>query len=57
MLNQERKTFDFPSLGIAPPLLKILEQLKFKVPTPIQHQSIPTGVEGKDIIGIAQTGC
>ncbi|MBF0492283.1 MAG: DEAD/DEAH box helicase [Deltaproteobacteria bacterium] len=46
----------FSSLGISPRILKILEELKFKIPTPIQHQSIPTGIEGKDIIGIAQTG-
>ena len=46
----------FSTLGIAPRLLEVLRQLKFKVPTPIQHQSIPAGLEGKDIMGIAQTG-
>src|SRR3990167_5619027 len=46
----------FSTLGIAPRLLEVLSQLKFKVPTPIQHQSIPAGLEGKDIMGIAQTG-
>jgi ATP-dependent RNA helicase RhlE len=30
--------------------------MKFKVPTPIQHKAIPLAVEGKDIMGIAQTG-
>ncbi|MBI2345902.1 MAG: DEAD/DEAH box helicase [Deltaproteobacteria bacterium] len=49
-------TSHFAQLGIFPPLLKVLEQLRFTVPTPIQHQSIPAGIEGKDIIGIAQTG-
>ncbi|MCG8431236.1 MAG: DEAD/DEAH box helicase [Candidatus Omnitrophica bacterium] len=30
--------------------------MKFKVPTPIQHQTIPLAIQHKDIIGIAQTG-
>ena len=46
----------FYGLGIAPKLLDILWKLKFKTPTPIQQKSIPIAVEGKDIIGIAQTG-
>lgn len=46
----------FYSLGIAPNILKVLDRLKFTVPTPIQEKSIPAGIEGKDLIGIAQTG-
>ncbi len=46
----------FYGLGISPSLLEILDKLKFKVPTPIQRQSIPIALEGKDIMGIAQTG-
>ncbi|MAF81265.1 hypothetical protein CL628_04605 [bacterium] len=46
----------FGDLGISPKLLEILEKLQFKVPTPIQAQAIPIGMEGKDVIGIAQTG-
>ncbi len=46
----------FYGLGIAPKLLDTLERLKFTVPTPIQEKSIPVAIEGKDIIGIAQTG-
>ena len=46
----------FHSLGIAPNILTILERLGFKVPTPIQEKSIPLAIEGKDLIGIAQTG-
>jgi len=46
----------FSSLGIAPSILEILSKLNFTVPTPIQHQSIPVGLAGKDVIGIAQTG-
>ncbi len=46
----------FSGLGISPQILGFLDRLHFKTPTPIQHQSIPAGLEGKDIIGIAQTG-
>lgn len=46
----------FPALGIAPGLLAILAQKQITTPTPIQHQAIPPAIEGKDIVGIAQTG-
>jgi len=54
MINQPTQTFY--GLGIAPKILDILERIKFKVPTPIQLKAIPPALEGKDIIGIAQTG-
>ncbi len=46
----------FGGLGIAPRFLEILAWLKFVKPTPIQQKAIPSAVEGKDVIGIAQTG-
>ncbi|HEU0051009.1 MAG TPA: DEAD/DEAH box helicase [Patescibacteria group bacterium] len=46
----------FYGLGISPSLLEILDKLKYKIPTPIQRQSIPIAIEGKDVMGIAQTG-
>jgi len=46
----------FYGLGIAPALLEILGKLHFKTPTPIQERAIPVANEGKDLIGIAQTG-
>ena len=46
----------FDGLGIAPRILEILDRLRFTTPTPIQSQSIPTALGGKDIMGIAQTG-
>ncbi len=46
----------FYGLGIAPAILSILDNLKFKAPTPIQEKSIPLAIEGKDLVGIAQTG-
>ena len=46
----------FYGLGIAPGLLEVVDSLRFTVPTPIQHKTIPTAIEGKDVIGVAQTG-
>src|SRR3989344_4578547 len=46
----------FYGLGISPEFLKILDQNNFTVPTPIQHQAIGPAMEGKDVVGIAQTG-
>jgi len=46
----------FYGLGVSPKILSILDRIKFKVPTPIQKKTIPLGLEGKDIMGIAQTG-
>jgi len=46
----------FYGLGIAPNILAVLDKLNFKVPTPIQERSIPESIEGKDLIGIAETG-
>ncbi len=46
----------FPALGLAEPLLRALETRKFTVPTPIQADTIPALLAGKDVLGIAQTG-
>ncbi|MBI5414948.1 DEAD/DEAH box helicase [Candidatus Peregrinibacteria bacterium] len=46
----------FHGLGIAPKILDILTRNNYIVPTPIQQQSIPHALEGKDLMGIAQTG-
>jgi ATP-dependent RNA helicase RhlE len=46
----------FPALGLAEPLLRALEARKFLIPTPIQADSIPALLHGKDLLGIAQTG-
>ena len=54
--KREQSDQGFYGLGIAPKILDILERIKFKVPTPIQRKAIPLAMEGKDIIGIAQTG-
>ncbi|QSQ27256.1 ATP-dependent RNA helicase DbpA [Pyxidicoccus parkwayensis] len=47
---------DFAALPLAPPLLQVLEELEFKVATPIQAQSIPVLLQGQDLVGQAKTG-
>ncbi len=53
-MNENKKSFY--GLGIAPGILEVLTKLKYMSPTPIQEQSIPVAIEGKDLMGIAQTG-
>jgi ATP-dependent RNA helicase RhlE len=54
--KKQQQNANFYGLGIAPGILEILKKLRYLTPTPIQHQSIPAAIEGKDIVGIAQTG-
>ncbi|MBB3359283.1 MULTISPECIES: DEAD/DEAH box helicase [unclassified Novosphingobium] len=46
----------FSDLGLAEPILRALETKGYTDPTPIQRQSIPALLEGRDLLGIAQTG-
>ena len=55
-MTQQRVNASFYGLGIAPKILEVLDRMKFTVPTPIQYKAIPIAAEGKDIIGVAQTG-
>ncbi|MBL7170461.1 MAG: DEAD/DEAH box helicase [Candidatus Omnitrophica bacterium] len=52
----EQSNVSFDGLGIAPKILETLDRMRFTHPTPIQYKAIPIGIEGKDIIGVAQTG-
>ncbi|HBR80591.1 MAG: DEAD/DEAH box helicase domain protein [Candidatus Uhrbacteria bacterium GW2011_GWF2_44_350] len=56
MTNQNTNQNSFYGLGIAPDILTRLDDLNFKIPTPIQQKSIPHGILGEDLVGIAQTG-
>ncbi len=46
----------FSDLHLAEPILKALAQEGYVSPTPIQAKSIPSVLEGRDLLGIAQTG-
>ena len=47
---------NFSDLNIENKLKRSIELAEFKTPTPIQSQSIPISLEGKDVLGTAQTG-
>lgn len=47
---------DFASLGLPPLLLNAITQVGYETPSPIQAQSIPILLTGKDLLGQAQTG-
>ena len=46
----------FKELTISEPILKALTDKKYETPTPIQEQAIPVALNGRDLLGIAQTG-
>ncbi len=46
----------FRDLGLSAPLLKALKAMDFTEPTPIQKETIPTALGGRDILAAAQTG-
>ncbi|MFA6429224.1 MAG: DEAD/DEAH box helicase [Patescibacteria group bacterium] len=56
MIQTPPEESGFYGLGIAPRLLEVLGRLGYETPTPIQKKSIPIANEGKDVIGVAQTG-
>ena len=47
---------NFNGFGLAEPLVKALAKLGYAKPTPIQAQAIPALMQGRDLVGIAQTG-
>ncbi len=52
----ERIYVTFQSLGLIKPLLDTLETQGYETPTPIQAKAIPAILEGRDVVGLAQTG-
>src|SRR3954471_15704277 len=46
----------FTELGLSAPLLAALDDVGYESPSPIQEEAIPPMLEGRDIIGQAQTG-
>lgn len=52
--NQEKASFK--DLGVCDQLLEACDNLGWKTPTKIQIEAIPHALEGKDLIGLAQTG-
>src|SRR3979411_1586065 len=46
----------FQDFGLADPLTRALKEENYLTPTPIQAQTIPLAMSGRDVVGIAQTG-
>ncbi len=46
----------FADLGLPPEILKAVAEAGYEHPTPIQEKAIPAALEGRDVLGIAQTG-
>ena len=47
---------DFEVLGLSPQYIQAIEQLGYEQPTPIQQIAIPALLDGRDVVGQAQTG-
>lgn len=56
LLNTKGTNMNFKSLGIQPEMVQTLKKMGITEPTPIQAQSIPLVLHGKDVIARAQTG-
>ncbi len=52
----EERTISFSDLELDPKILKVVNEIGYETPTPIQQQSIPPLLAGCDLLGQAQTG-
>lgn len=56
MSNTETSPASFGDLGLSTPILNALADVGYETPSPIQARSIPPLLEGRDLLGMAQTG-
>ena len=56
MTQDSSELITFDSFGLADDLLQTISSLGYESPSPIQAESIPPLLEGRDILGQAQTG-
>ncbi len=54
--RQEQFILPFSSLGLQPELVRAVADEGYIIPTPIQRDTIPLVLEGRDVVGSAQTG-
>ena len=47
---------NFDIFNLSPSILQSIKKLGYTKPTPIQSQAIPLVLQGRDVIGLAQTG-
>ena len=55
-MRLEEKLTTFADYGLRPEILEDFTRIGFERPTPVQAQTIPLALEGRDVIGLAQTG-
>ncbi|PKA62643.1 DEAD-box ATP-dependent RNA helicase 10 [Apostasia shenzhenica] len=55
-MDDEGEAKTFKSLGVCDEMVEACESLGWKTPTKIQVEAIPHALEGRDVIGLAQTG-
>src|SRR5690606_39369263 len=53
--SMSSETTPFAGLGLSPALLRALSDAGYTTPTPIQAQAIPPALNGRDLLGAAQT--
>ncbi|PAA65435.1 hypothetical protein BOX15_Mlig002102g1 [Macrostomum lignano] len=51
-----RPVFEFKEAGLPSKVMKRIDELGWKRPTPIQSQGLPMALSGRDVVGIARTG-
>ncbi len=55
-LVSEAPSVTFDDLGLSAPVLRAVREAGYEVPTAIQAATIPVLLEGRDVMGLAQTG-
>ena len=55
-MTHPTEVVSFAELNLSQPLLKAVQDLKYETPSPIQQQTIPCLLEGRDVIGKSNTG-
>jgi len=55
-MERTRLLTSFQDFGLADPISRALKEENYHTPTPIQAQTIPLALTGRDVVGIAQTG-
>jgi ATP-dependent RNA helicase RhlE len=53
---EEKRKMSFETFGLCPEILRAVKAKSYTTPTPIQEKAIPHVLEGKDLLGCAQTG-
>ncbi|KRY40921.1 putative ATP-dependent RNA helicase DDX47 [Trichinella spiralis] len=55
-LKTEKQALSFQELGVVPVLCEACKQLNWTDPTKVQIEAIPLALQGRDVIGLAETG-